>query len=49
MKPDPGSTTGIAGPLTTCPNTGVFDPDTGAPNRLNVLGACDPASRVSEY
>jgi prepilin-type N-terminal cleavage/methylation domain-containing protein len=49
VKPVSGTSAGIAGPLTTCPNTGVIDPDTGIPNALNLVGACDPSSRVTEY
>lgn len=49
VKPVMGTSLGVPGPLTTCPNTGVFDPETGAPNRLDTIGPCDPASRVSVY
>lgn len=49
VKPIPGTSAGVAGPLALCPVTGVFDPGTGAPNRLNLIGPCDPGSRASKY
>ncbi len=49
VKPIPGTSAGVAGPLGLCPATGVFDPDSRAPNRLNLIGPCDPASGISKY
>jgi prepilin-type N-terminal cleavage/methylation domain-containing protein len=49
VKPALGTSLGVPGPLTTCPNTGAFDPETGAPNRLDTVGPCDPSSRTSVY
>ena len=49
VKPIPGTSAGVAGPLALCPVTGVFDPGTGAPNSLNLIGPCDPESRLSRY
>lgn len=49
VKPVPGTAAGVVGPFGTCPATGVIDPDTRAPNKLNLLGPCDPSSGVSEY
>jgi hypothetical protein len=39
----------VAGPIGTCPATGVIDPDTRAANRVNLVGPCNAASGVSEY
>lgn len=49
VKPIPGTSAGVAGPLALCPVTGVFDHATRAPNRLNLIGPCDPGSRASKY
>ena len=49
MKPIPGTLAGVVGPFGTCLATGVIDPDTRAPNRLNLVGPCNPSSGVSEY
>jgi type II secretory pathway pseudopilin PulG len=49
VRPVVGTSLGVPGPLGACPNTGVFDAETGAPNRLNVVGACDPLSRTIAF
>ncbi len=49
VKPIPGTGAGVVGPFGTCPATGVIDPDTRAPNRLNLVGPCTASSGVSEY
>ncbi len=49
MKPIPGTSAGVAGPLGLCPVTGVFDPSNRAPNRLNLIGPCNLGSGVSAY
>ena len=49
VKPVPNTGVGAAGPFGTCPVTGVFDPVTFAPNRMNTIGACDAASAATEY
>jgi len=49
VKPVPGTSAGVAGPLGTCPATGVIDPDTRAANRLNLVGPCSAQSGVSAY
>ncbi len=49
VKPIPGTSAGVAGPLGLCPVTGVFDPSNRAPNRLNLIGPCNLGSGVSAY
>ena len=49
VKPIPGTTAGVAGPLGVCPVTGVIDPTSRAPNRLNLIGTCDGSSSVSVF
>ncbi len=49
VKPKKGNSASIAGPFGTCPATGVFDPATQAPNRLQTIGPCDLSSGVSVY
>ena len=49
VKPIPGTSAGVAGPLGFCPVTGVFDPSNRAPNRLNLIGPCNLGSGVSAY
>lgn len=49
VKPIPGTTAGVAGPLGVCPVTGVIDPKSRAPNRLNLIGTCDGPSSVSVF
>ncbi len=49
VKPIPGTSAGVVGPLGLCPVTGVFDPSNRAPNRLNLIGPCNLGSGVSAY
>jgi type IV pilus assembly protein PilA len=49
LKPVVGATTGIAGVLTTCLNTGVYNPVSMASDLLETVGPCDNTSGQSEF
>jgi prepilin-type N-terminal cleavage/methylation domain-containing protein len=49
VKPAPGTGTGVVGPFGTCLPSGVIDPVTRVPNRLNLFGPCDTISGTSAY
>jgi len=40
---------GVVGPFLTCAATGVLDPVTLVPDRLNLIGPCDVSSGASVY
>jgi prepilin-type N-terminal cleavage/methylation domain-containing protein len=49
VKPAKGTSTGVVGPFLTCAATGVLEPASLVPNRLNMVGPCDIPSNASEY
>jgi prepilin-type N-terminal cleavage/methylation domain-containing protein len=49
VKPTGGTGAGVVGPFSTCAATGVLDPITLVPNRLNLVGPCDLPSSSGAY
>jgi type II secretory pathway pseudopilin PulG len=49
VKPSGDTGAGVVGPFSTCAATGVLDPITLVPNRLDLVGPCDLASSGSAY
>ncbi|HEY5658248.1 MAG TPA: hypothetical protein VIY27_10720, partial [Myxococcota bacterium] len=49
VKPSGDSAAGVVGPFETCAATGVLDPVSLVPNRLNLVGPCDVSSSSSVY
>jgi hypothetical protein len=49
VKPVPGTGVSVMGPFGTCLPTGVIDPVSRVPNRLNLLGSCDSTSGAGAY
>jgi type IV pilus assembly protein PilA len=49
VKPEKGTGVGVPGPFGTCLQSGVIDPASGAPNRLNLLGPCESGSGTNEF
>jgi prepilin-type N-terminal cleavage/methylation domain-containing protein len=49
VQPRRGNSASVTGPFGTCPATGVFDPSTRVPNRLQTIGPCDLSSGISAF
>jgi len=49
VKPAGNTSSGVVGPFTTCAATGVLDPASLVPDRLNLVGPCDVPSSASAY
>ncbi len=49
VKPAPGSSTGIDGPMGMCATSGVYNFQTGVNDLLEVVGPCDSASGSTVY
>jgi type IV pilus assembly protein PilA len=49
IKPFPGAVSGVAGALTGCAATGVYDPSLGTQTLLETVGPCDSVSGNSEF
>ena len=49
VKPKGGTSASVTGPFGVCPATGVFDPSTQTPNRVQTIGPCDLSSGISAF
>jgi prepilin-type N-terminal cleavage/methylation domain-containing protein len=49
VKASGGTGVGVVGPFSTCAATGVLDPASLVPDRLNLIGPCDVSSGASVY
>jgi hypothetical protein len=49
VKPVSDTSTGVVGPFATCAATGVIDPVSLVPDRVNLVGPCNLPSSASVY